>query len=94
MRYAHRKNIIHRDLKPSNVIMQKQGDTWIKILDFKDWLFKTMAIILPKQEPMGTPGYMSPEQIRDAKNVNQTISLHLDVFILAGAQHFREKIMN
>lgn len=65
---AHREGIIHRDLKPSNIFCLKEFDhaDYIKILDFgtavslgKDLLDK----ITPTGEVIGSPRYMSPEQI-------------------------------
>lgn len=65
---AHRHNVIHRDLKPSNLMsMQREGKEIIKILDFG------VAKLLEPNERgsasrqstkfIGTPIYMSPEQI-------------------------------
>jgi serine/threonine protein kinase len=74
--YAHERKVIHRDIKPSNILMTKSMD--IKIGDFSiahvnkpdDSQTQPMGI-------MGSPRYMSPEQLRD-----EEISHHTDLFSL------------
>ena len=71
LREAHGLGVIHRDLKPANVFLVKHGDEndFVKVLDFG--LVKNLA---DKGEDltqtglfMGSPKYMSPEQIRGEK---------------------------
>jgi serine/threonine protein kinase len=63
--YAHGKNIIHRDIKPSNILIDKNGTVKIidfglaKMMDSDENLAKTMV-----EQNLGTPRYMSPEQIK------------------------------
>jgi serine/threonine protein kinase len=60
---AHDHNIVHRDLKPSNVRIDKYGSVYV--LDFGIARACDMAMSSTAQnETLGTPLYMSPEQIR------------------------------
>ncbi len=68
---AHRLGIIHRDIKPSNLFLC--GDTGsIKVLDFgiAKRVAAKEAAITQGVAPLGTPQYMSPEQVRCAKDVD------------------------
>lgn len=63
MAYAHSHDIIHRDLKPSNIIMEKKTNRPI-IMDFglaKN--LKSNDDLTKSGEILGTPKYMSPEQV-------------------------------
>jgi serine/threonine-protein kinase len=75
---AHARGIVHRDLKPSNVFVARRNDgrASLKVLDFgiskampsegkplEESLTSTRSVI-------GSPHYMSPEQIRDPKRVD------------------------
>ena len=75
LRAAHRRGIIHRDLKLSNVMLLEDGDTdgrdFAKLLDFG--IAKVMETtprsrrdgnLTQKGTWVGSPGYMSPEQVR------------------------------
>ncbi|MBN1223294.1 MAG: protein kinase [Candidatus Aminicenantes bacterium] len=58
---AHRMGIIHRDLKPSNIMIDKQGDA--KIMDFGIARSLESKGITGAGMMIGTPEYMSPEQV-------------------------------
>lgn len=62
--YAHKHHVIHRDIKPSNIIITNEGTP--KILDFGISTIMDDAKELDAQEVyiMGTPSFMSPEQVR------------------------------
>lgn len=72
--YAHKHHIIHKDIKPSNIIITTEGTP--KILDFG------IAALLDegndsedKDVIMGTPSYMSPEQIK-GENLDQRSDIY------------------
>jgi serine/threonine protein kinase len=76
---AHGKGIIHRDLKPSNVLLTQHGEEkdFAKVLDFGlvKLLRDDAQEITRSGLFLGSPNYMSPEQIR-ATNVDQRSDLY------------------
>lgn len=62
LREAHSKGIVHRDIKPSNLLITHGGV--VKIVDFGLALLPSDEDITRENLSMGTPRYMSPEQVR------------------------------
>ena len=62
--FAHAKEVIHRDIKPANIHVQPNGS--VKVMDFGLARLGTSEMTA-KGTSMGTPNYMSPEQIRGEK---------------------------
>ncbi|MFH1176625.1 MAG: protein kinase [Acidobacteriota bacterium] len=58
--YAHSKGVIHRDIKPANILMTAQGA--VKITDFGVARLESSNLTATGQF-IGTPNYMSPEQV-------------------------------
>ncbi len=70
---AHRLGIVHRDLKPSNLFLTEvEGGCIVKVLDFgiAKRVSTGESAITAALAPLGTPQYMSPEQVRCAKDVD------------------------
>jgi len=69
MEEAHILQVVHRDLKPNNIMITplRSGDDQVKVLDFgiaKVEGTSSQSRLTLLGQVMGTPGYMSPEQIR------------------------------
>ena len=76
--YVHSQGLIHRDIKPSNFMVTQEGS--IKLLDFGiaknlndgavDYTKTSMA------QQMGTPMYMSPEQVRNTAEITEKSDIY------------------
>lgn len=70
--YAHGKGIVHRDIKPANLIRERSGV--VKVTDFGIAKIKEggggsgQTVLTKSGFLLGTPHYMSPEQIREPKD--------------------------
>src|SRR4051794_30814831 len=69
--YAHGKGIVHRDIKPANLIRDLSGV--VKVTDFgiakiKEGGSPGQTVLTKSGFLLGTPHYMSPEQIREPKD--------------------------
>ena len=74
---AHSRGIVHRDIKPENLFLVDRGEGWktVKILDFG--ISKIAAppgmSNVSTRSIMGSPCYMSPEQLRSTASVDQGV---------------------
>lgn len=59
--YSHSQGVLHRDIKPSNIMLTEDGDT--RIMDFSIAEI-TQNLSYTPDMVMGSPAYMSPEQVR------------------------------
>ncbi|NKB38639.1 MAG: protein kinase [Gammaproteobacteria bacterium] len=74
--YAHRQGVAHRDIKPSNILITAEKD--VKIGDFSiAHITKLDTTTTTPQGVMGSPKYMSPEQLKEEK-----ITTRSDLFSL------------
>ena len=70
LEYAFQHGVIHRDIKPANILLSHAGET--KVSDFGASFQQHFAHDTTQISGVGSPGYMSPEQIRIAPLTHQT----------------------
>ena len=93
--YAHKQNVVHRDIKPANIMYEKESDT-VKVTDFG------IARITDSSKTktglvLGTPSFMSPEQLAGKKVDGRSDLYSLGVMLfqmLAGVLPFRGDSMS
>ncbi len=89
VQHAHQRGVIHRDLKPANVLVSElDGKPTPKVIDFgiakvlRSEQAADHSVLTVKPGSLGTPAYMSPEQIR-----GESVDTRTDVFSLGVLLH-------
>jgi eukaryotic-like serine/threonine-protein kinase len=75
LEYAHRHGVIHRDIKPGNILLSDNGET--KVSDFGASFQQRPTQETTQIIGVGSPAYMSPEQIR-----METLTQQTDIYSL------------
>jgi eukaryotic-like serine/threonine-protein kinase len=83
---AHAHGIIHRDLKPENLFLtqRRDGTAIVKVLDFgiskigvdPAAVRKGRRMVTQENTVLGSPSYMSPEQVRNSKRVDERSDIY------------------
>ena len=76
LEYAHKQGVIHRDIKPANIMLYRVGQ--VHLIDFGIARFFEDMTVTHTGQLVGTPMYMSPEQVTG----RLTLDLRTDVYSL------------
>ena len=89
LQFAHERSIVHRDIKPANLMLT--ADDTVKVTDFGTAKILQFGTVQQTTHVMGTPSYMSPEQVKGRPVDGRTDIFSLGVVMyemLAGEKPF------
>src|SRR6516164_2274214 len=89
LQFAHERNVVHRDIKPANLMLTP--DDTVKVTDFGTAKILQFGTVNQTAHVMGTPSYMSPEQVKGRPVDGRTDIFSLGVVMyemLAGEKPF------
>jgi Protein kinase domain len=89
LQHAYEEGLVHRDIKPGNLMLARKGDkATVKILDFglaRATRDETVDSSLTADgQILGTPDFIAPEQITDARSVD----IRADIYSLGGTLYY------
>lgn len=104
LQHAHRRGVLHRDVKPANIVLTADGRALL--LDFGLASVQGSARLTASHSTLGSPAYMSPEQLRGDRDLDARADLyslgltlyelltHHAPFALDSAEELRERVLS
>ncbi|MCB0752541.1 MAG: serine/threonine protein kinase, partial [Ignavibacteriae bacterium] len=80
LNFAHQKNVIHRDIKPENILVNEKYE--LKLTDFGLAQDSIDSLVTQMYAVVGTPAYMSPEQIQGEKLTHKSDLFSLGIIAI------------